>query len=182
MYTYIIIGPNATITIRALDSSIATEITDIYANAEDRARSGTLGRICHAVWLKLMAEVLSIPLHTDIYSSLTSGNSDDRYSSTENSTKSKTKASNKKSDPMSNIYALVHQGGESVRPPLSLGSLLLCGAHGVSLGALGALDYWCNVIEAEVKDMVVSKHRAHLAHMQRIADGIDVIINDELLI
>ena len=56
--------------------------------------------------------------------------------------------------------------------PATLACFIMMMLHSFSMSNLGALDYWINVVENEVKDMVVSKHSAHLKEMRRIVKGL----------
>lgn len=53
----------------------------------------------------------------------------------------------------------------------TLASFILMLTHSFSMGTLGSLDYWVNIIEKEIKDMVVSKHSSHVAEMERLIKG-----------
>jgi hypothetical protein len=55
--------------------------------------------------------------------------------------------------------------------PATLACFVMMMMHSFSMSNLGALDYWINRVESEVKDMVVSKHSSHLKEMRRIVKG-----------
>jgi hypothetical protein len=59
-------------------------------------------------------------------------------------------------------------GGEIDDSPVTLLSFLMMLMHSYSMMSLGNLDSWIKIVENEVRDVVVSKHSAHLAEMERI--------------
>lgn len=70
--------------------------------------------------------------------------------------------------------------GEIDDAPHTLCTFILLLTHSFSMATLGSLDYWINIIEKEIKDMVVSKHSTHVAEMERLIKGIstkNIIIN-----
>lgn len=62
--------------------------------------------------------------------------------------------------------------GELTDSPASLVTFLLLLIHNFSMNSAAALDYWLNVLEKEIKDIVVSKHSAHLTEVERILKGL----------
>ena len=61
--------------------------------------------------------------------------------------------------------------GELSDSPASLVTFLMMLIHNFSMNSAAAVDYWLNVLEREIKDIVVSKHSAHLAEVERIIKG-----------
>ena len=61
--------------------------------------------------------------------------------------------------------------GEISDSPAALMSFLLMLVHTFSMNAVASIDYWLNLLEKEIKDIVVSKHSAHLAEVERLLKG-----------
>jgi hypothetical protein len=61
--------------------------------------------------------------------------------------------------------------GELTDSPASLVTFLLMLVHNFSMNSAASVDYWLNVLEKEIKDIVVSKHSAHLAEVERMLKG-----------
>lgn len=61
--------------------------------------------------------------------------------------------------------------GELDDSPTTLACFLAMLLHSYSMTNLGALDYWINMVEADVQDIVVSKHTTHVKEMHRIVRG-----------
>lgn len=61
--------------------------------------------------------------------------------------------------------------GEISDSPAALMSFLLMLIHTFSMNAVASIDYWLNLLEKEIKDIVVSKHSAHLAEVERLLKG-----------
>ena len=61
--------------------------------------------------------------------------------------------------------------GELSDSPASLVTFLMMLIHNFSMNSAAAVDYWLNVLEREIKDIVVSKHSAHLAEVERTLKG-----------
>lgn len=61
--------------------------------------------------------------------------------------------------------------GELTDSPASLVTFLLMLTHSFSMNSCASVDYWINVLEKEIKDMVVSKHSLHLSEVERILKG-----------
>lgn len=62
--------------------------------------------------------------------------------------------------------------GELTDSPASLVSFLFMLIHNFSMNSVASVDYWLNVLEKEIKDIVVSKHSAHLTEVERILKGL----------
>jgi hypothetical protein len=58
-----------------------------------------------------------------------------------------------------------------VDSPASLVTFLLMLVHNFSMNSVTSVDHWLNTLEAEIEDIVVSKHSAHLAHAERVLKG-----------
>jgi hypothetical protein len=61
--------------------------------------------------------------------------------------------------------------GSLVDSPATLVTILLMLVHNFSMNSVTSADHWMNILEAEIEDIVVSKHSAHLAHVERILKG-----------
>lgn len=61
--------------------------------------------------------------------------------------------------------------GELTDSPASLLTFLLLLIHNFSMNSCASVDYWLNILEREIKDIVVSKHSLHLSEVQRILKG-----------
>ncbi len=61
--------------------------------------------------------------------------------------------------------------GELDDSPTTLACFITMLLHSFSMTNLGALDYWLNIVESDVKDIVVSKHASHVKEMRRIVKG-----------
>lgn len=61
--------------------------------------------------------------------------------------------------------------GELTDSPASLVTFLLMLTHNFSMNSCASLDYWLNILEREIKDIVVSKHSLHLSEVERILKG-----------
>jgi len=61
--------------------------------------------------------------------------------------------------------------GEMTDSPASLVTFLMMLIHNFSMNSVASVDYWLNVLEKEIKDIVVSKHSAHLAEVERMLKG-----------
>lgn len=61
--------------------------------------------------------------------------------------------------------------GEIADSPAALMSFLLMLIHTFSMNAVASIDYWLNLLEKEIKDIVVSKHSSHLAEVERLLKG-----------
>jgi hypothetical protein len=66
--------------------------------------------------------------------------------------------------------------GELIESPASLVTILLMLVHNFSMNSVTSVDHWMNVLEKEIEDIVVSKHTAHLAHVERILKGTAIIL------
>ena len=67
-------------------------------------------------------------------------------------------------------------GGEITDSPASLVTFLLMLVHNFSMNSAAPVDYWLNVLEKEIKDIVVSKHVTHVAEVERILKGTLLLI------
>ena len=61
--------------------------------------------------------------------------------------------------------------GELTDSPASLVTFLMMLIHNFSMNSAASIDYWLNALEKEIKDIVVSKHSAHLGEVERILKG-----------
>lgn len=61
--------------------------------------------------------------------------------------------------------------GEITDSPAALMTILLMLVHTFSMNAVASIDYWLNLLEKEIKDIVVSKHSAHLSEVERLLKG-----------
>ncbi len=61
--------------------------------------------------------------------------------------------------------------GEITDSPAALMTTLLMLVHTFSMNAVASIDYWLNLLEKEIKDIVVSKHSAHLTEVERLLKG-----------
>jgi hypothetical protein len=61
--------------------------------------------------------------------------------------------------------------GEITDSPATLVTFLLMLIHNFNMNSSASVDYWLNTLETEIKDIVVSKHSAHLAEVERILKG-----------
>lgn len=61
--------------------------------------------------------------------------------------------------------------GEITDSPAALMTILLMLVHTFSMNAVASIDYWLNLLEKEIKDIVVSKHSAHLTEVERLLKG-----------
>jgi hypothetical protein len=50
-------------------------------------------------------------------------------------------------------------------------TFLLMLVHNFSMNSVTSVDHWMNILEKEIEDIVVSKHSAHLAHVERVLKG-----------
>jgi hypothetical protein len=62
--------------------------------------------------------------------------------------------------------------GEMTDSPSALVTFLLMLIHNFSMNSAASIDYWLNALEKEIKDIVVSKHSAHLGEVERILKGV----------
>jgi len=58
--------------------------------------------------------------------------------------------------------------GELADSPGTLATFVLMLLHNFSMNSVAPVDYWLNVLEKEIKDIVVSKHSAHLSEVERV--------------
>ena len=56
--------------------------------------------------------------------------------------------------------------------PASLVTFLTLLIHNFNMNSSATLDYWLSVLEKEIKDIVVSKHKSHLSEIERMIKGI----------
>jgi len=61
--------------------------------------------------------------------------------------------------------------GEITDSPAALMTILLMLVHTFSMNAVASIDYWLNLLEKEIKDIVVSKHSTHLTEVERLLKG-----------
>jgi hypothetical protein len=61
--------------------------------------------------------------------------------------------------------------GEITDSPATLVTFLLMLIHNFNMNSSASVDYWLNMLEMEIKDIVVSKHSAHIAEVERILKG-----------
>lgn len=61
--------------------------------------------------------------------------------------------------------------GEITDSPAALMTILLMLVHTFSMNAVASVDYWLNLLEKEIKDIVVSKHSSHLTEVERLLKG-----------
>jgi hypothetical protein len=61
--------------------------------------------------------------------------------------------------------------GELTDGPASLATFLIMLVHSFSMNSSAAVDYWLSLLEKEIKDIVVSKHSAHISEVERILKG-----------
>ena len=61
--------------------------------------------------------------------------------------------------------------GEISDSPAALMTFLLMLIHSFSMNSVASIDYWLNVLEKEIKDIVVSKHSSHLTEVERLIKG-----------
>jgi hypothetical protein len=61
--------------------------------------------------------------------------------------------------------------GELADSPASLVTLLQLLIHNFSMDSSTAIGDWLKLLEKEIKDVVVSKHSAHLIEAERVVKG-----------
>jgi len=67
--------------------------------------------------------------------------------------------------------------GEMADSPGTLATFVLMLIHNFSMNSVAPVDYWLNVLEKEIKDIVVSKHSSHLAEVERVLKGIQYLVD-----
>jgi hypothetical protein len=55
--------------------------------------------------------------------------------------------------------------------PATLVTFLQLLLHNFSMNSCATLDYWLGVLEKEIRDIVVSKHSAHITEVERLLRG-----------
>lgn len=55
--------------------------------------------------------------------------------------------------------------------PATLVTFLHLLLHNFSMNSCATLDYWLGVLEKEIRDMVVSKHSAHITEIDKLLRG-----------
>jgi hypothetical protein len=140
-------GAHTLLTVREIDPENQKRFT-----LEQRSRAGVLGRIISGVWVKLtqvtlicfftpFLRITNAVLHMNIFAQV--------------------------------IIKGKQAGaaGELTDSPASLVTFLLMLVHNFGLNSVASVDHWLNVLEKEIKDIVVSKHSAHLTEVERILKG-----------
>jgi hypothetical protein len=64
--------------------------------------------------------------------------------------------------------------GELTDAPASLVTFLLMLMHNFSMNSSAVVDNWLTLLEKEIRDVVVSKHGAHIVEVERILKGTSV--------